>query len=344
MANGNMVGCHEYYTSMGKTEVASRYSGEGGTETNPYAVEDIFDLDRVDGITTTAFVYYQLVNDIDYNNHPTKKYGISRGYIWGQTGTRGKKYNFYGDDPITGKNHEIRNIIILSSSVTCNNSYVEEYGTIKNINFVNMIFKDVGFSTNLFWSSIMIGCNFSLMFINSSPGKFFRGDKYTDCSFNIYGSNNSSSSIPDYTFNLGTGKSNAKIRCHFNFNDFIYNCVESPVYLFYAQGNGYNATVHDCYFTGSIKLKGHSSDANVRMITNIELYNSYFAISLSSISGTLGYCLFESPVSTSFIDKDVLGLTISDSSSTLAKLTTTQAQSYDYLNGIGFPVIPASEE
>ena len=340
MANGNMVGCHEYYTSMGKTEVASRYSGIAGTTTNPYAVEDVFDLQNVIGEANNK-VSFVLVNDVDYNDHPTRKYGMSSGYLWNDTSVSWG-YSFSGKDPITGKNHEIRNIIVLSRFVSTN-AYQGSY--ISNINFVNMILKDVGFNSISFWHAEISNCNFSLMFINSSPGRFFKSDKYTDCSFNIYGSNDSSSSTEDYTFNLGTGEDSAKTRCHFNFNGFIYTCSGSSIFLFWAQGNRYNAVVHDCYFTGSIKLKGHSSGANVRMITNIKLYNSYFAISLSSISGgTLGDCLFESPVSTSFIDKDVLGLTISDSSSTLAQLTTTQAQSYDYLNEIGFPVVPASEE
>lgn len=341
MANGTMVGCYEYYTSIGETAVASRYSGTAGTTTNPYAVEDVFDLQNVNNRTgggnNEAFV---LVNDVDYNDHPTRKYGISSGYLWGNNGAS-YPYSFSGKDPITGKNHEIRNIVVLSRSVSAN---ADSGSYISNINFVNMILKDVSYNSGQFWHAAISDCNFSMMFINSSPGRFFRDDKYTDCSFNIYGSNNSSSSTEGYTFNLGTGESNAKTRCHFNFNGFIYTCVGSPVYLFWAQGNGYNAAVHDCYFTGSIKLKGHSSGATVRITTNISLYNSYFAISLSSISDSLGYCLFTSPVSTSFIDKDVLGLTINDSSSTLAKLTTIQAQSYDYLNGIGFPVIPASEE
>lgn len=340
MANGTMVGCYEYYTSIGETEVASRYSGIAGTTTNPYAVEDVFDLQNVIGEANNE-ASFVLVNDVDYNDHPTRKYGMSRGYLWNDKSVSWG-YSFSGKDPITGKNHEIRNIVVLSSSVSTN-AYQSSY--ISNINFVNMILKDVSYNSNSFWRAEISNCNFSLMFINSSPGRLFRSDKYTDCSFNIYGSNNSSSSTEGYTFNLGTGESSAKTRCHFNFNGFIYTCLESPIYLFWAQGNGYNAAVHDCYFTGSIKLKGHKSNTSVRMITNINLYNSYFAISLSSISGgTLGYCLFESPVSTSFIDKDVLGLTISDSSSNLYKLTTAQAQSYDYLNGIGFPVIPASEE
>lgn len=341
MANGTMVGCYEYYTSIGETAVASRYSGTAGTTTNPYAVEDVFDLQNVNntvgGGNNEAFV---LVNDVDYNDHPTRKYGMSSGYLWGNE-SASYGYSFSGKDPITGKNHEIRNIVVLSSSVKDNassNSYIS------NINFVNMILKDVNYSYDWFWRAAILDCNFSLMFINSSPGRFFRSDKYTDCSFNIYGSNNSSSSTESYTFNLGTGESHVKTRCHFNFNDFIYTCVGSPVQLFWAQGNGYNAAVHDCYFTGSIKLKGHSSGATVRITTDIDLYNSYFAISLSSISGSLGYCLFTNPVSTSFVDKDVLGLSINGSNSNLYQLTTAQAQSYDYLNKIGFPVIPASEE
>lgn len=341
MANGTMIGCLQYYTNIGETEVASRYSGNAGTSTNPYAVEDIFDLDNI-VIRGIGIEYFQLVADIDYNNHPSKRYGIDSGYMWGTGGSGGSGDGYYliGLDPITGNNHEIRNIVILNKDVVCNNRSV---GAIKNINFVNMIFKNVNYSSDYFWYAPLTNCNFSLMFINSSPGRFFRTDKYTDCSFNIYGTNNMSNTTSDYTFNLGAGDGNAKIRCHFNFNNFVYNCIGSPVYLFWAQGNGYNAVVKDCYFTGSIKLKGHSTGASVRITTDISLYNSYFAISLSSISGSLGYCLFTNPGSTSFIDKVVLGLTINDSSSNLAKLTTAQAKSYSYVSGIGFPVIPAGD-
>ena len=141
MADGTMIGCLQYYTNMGEIEVASRYSGSAGTTTNPYAVEDVFDLqkvyNRVGGGNNESFV---LVNDVDYNDHPTKKYGISSGYLWGDNSTS-YRYTFSGEDPLTGENHEIRNLIVLSNTVTCGVSTSAQYCKIRNINFVNMILK-----------------------------------------------------------------------------------------------------------------------------------------------------------------------------------------------------------
>ena len=349
MANGNMVGCHEYYTSIGETAVASRYSGNAGTTTNPYAVEDVFDLQKVynrtGGGNNASFV---LVKDVDYNDHPIKKYGISSGYLWGDVSTN-YPYTFSGKDPLTGENHEIRNLIVLSNTVTCGLGTSAQNSKIKNINFVNMILKDTTYNSNssyYLWNKVPISnCNFSIMFINSSFGQFFGYScNFTDCSFNIYGTNYVGSDVR--TTYLFIGNSNTVLtRCHFNFNNFIITRIGSPTsYIFVGQQENAPTPVKDCYFTGTIFIK-NSSNYNVDIAWAVSLYSSYIALTFSGEGGLGNIIMTTNAESISFIDTDILGTTITSGAggANLAKLTTAQAKSYSYVSGIGFPVILAGD-
>ena len=101
MANGTTVAASVYYSDT------TTYTGNAGSKTNPYCIEDLYDLINNPRINTkpTSENYYIVVNDIDMNNY---------------------KYNYKYSPPLNiplyftkmdFKNHELRNITI------CNNNY-----------------------------------------------------------------------------------------------------------------------------------------------------------------------------------------------------------------------------
>ena len=56
MALGTMVSCAEYYQDT------TTYTGDAGSATNPYAVEDCYDFCNI-----LYAGYYNFVKDIDFN-------------------------------------------------------------------------------------------------------------------------------------------------------------------------------------------------------------------------------------------------------------------------------------
>ena len=103
MANGTTVAASVYYSDT------TTYTGNAGSKTNPYCIEDLYDLINNPYINTKPesedlYYYYIVVNDIDMNDYDDYKYspplGISL-YI--------KKIDF--------KNHELRNITIYNNSI-----------------------------------------------------------------------------------------------------------------------------------------------------------------------------------------------------------------------------------
>ena len=104
MANGTMVAASVYYSDT------TTYSVMAGSKTNPYCIEDLYDLIKNPRINTkptseNLYYYYIVVNDIDMNDYDDYKYSPPIGI----------SLYFY---KIDFKNHELRNITIYNSGIT----------------------------------------------------------------------------------------------------------------------------------------------------------------------------------------------------------------------------------
>lgn len=157
MANGTTVAASVYYSDT------TTYTGNAGSETNPYCIEDLYDLIKNPYINTQPnsedlYYYYIVVNDIDMNDYDDYKYspplGISL-YI--------KKIDF--------KNHELRNITIYNNN---------------NNNSINHIFKVRGRSTSTSIHNLKL-TNF--ISYNSSVTIFIMYNDVPKCKFYFYNCN-----------------------------------------------------------------------------------------------------------------------------------------------------------
>ena len=90
-----------------------------GTQIDPYLVEDVYDFCKMSG------AYYKLVNDIDFNDHTTYKYGVTSQIIGGSGNA------IYLD----GDGHEVRNIVCSNN----NRKFCFNNGSVSNTNFANII-------------------------------------------------------------------------------------------------------------------------------------------------------------------------------------------------------------
>ena len=102
MANGTTVAASVYYSDT------TTYTGNAGSKTNPYCIEDLYDLIKNPRINTKPtsedlYYYYIVVNDIDMNDYVDYKYSPPANILLYFT-----KMDF--------KNHELRNITIYNNS------------------------------------------------------------------------------------------------------------------------------------------------------------------------------------------------------------------------------------
>ena len=104
MANGTTVAASVYYSDT------TTYTGAGGSKTNPYCIEDLYDLIKNPYINTKPkseglYYYYIVVNDIDMNDYVDYKYSPPLNISLYFT-----KMDF--------KNHELRNITIFNNNTS----------------------------------------------------------------------------------------------------------------------------------------------------------------------------------------------------------------------------------
>lgn len=285
---------------------SEKYTGDSGTETNMYVIEDCYDfMTMIEG--NDDYSYFKLVNDIDFNEHPIYKRGFG-GYL-----PKNSTNCLYGD------NHTIKNIVAIGQKYDLMVFY-----ELVDCNFVNIIAIDCDYIP--ISASNAECCNFGMYLSNSKLYFRYGTNNYltaTDCTFNIKGI------VSGFDFQEIIAN-----QCHFNLDITI-----NREYIFKQGAFSNTDRFINCYVTGKIK---NLYDGAVTWKTGqFNPSNSYFAFE------------YEQPLAeaieaktngiNSFIDGDLFsknGTTITSNTSSLKILTTEQAQSAEYLNSIGFLVIP----
>lgn len=308
MANGVLRSQAEYYGDDIK------YTGNVGSETNMYVIEDVYDLCAAVGQT----YYYVLVDDIDFNDHDVYRYGVD-GLIFGGGGNI-----CY----LRGNNHKIRNLIIKHSTT----EGIFNAASVSDVIFENLIVISSTVS-HLFCSyrsiditNVRIG---GYMF-NSASSVILYGNNinFIDCSFNLKGF--TTDGVCGYA-----GKSSRSFtRCHINC-DITTECSDCINFDY--------CDVYDSCITGKIKQTGKNfaSGNRNRYVANGIFYNSYFAV--GATCETEGFDGYIAPYlianSVSFMDKELVLHIEEGTISNFYYLTTEQATDPDYLLSINFPVV-----
>lgn len=313
MANGILKDEATYFND------SETYTGDSGSKTNKYVIEDVYDFIAIG--TGKTYKNYRLVNDIDMRDHPTYKNGFYSIQI---------AKDQYGT--FDGGGHSIKNIVLNNYNGSSDYDVAVMYfGDICNIDFINLV---------------MINCDATCPLICACGGGDGLG-KLRDCNFGICVANSNGKSLPftssptvDCCFNIKGRVTDSLyfsvdiIRTHLNLD-----IIESDNYAL----NGSNTiTFTNCYITGKIKNTKKISYANG--ICRPKLSNSYIAVEYEGDSGYNGIRITGS----GFIDIELwckngfTGLEKNPSSDYVTPVTTAQAQDVDYLNSIGFAVVPVS--
>lgn|SRR5574343_257016 len=156
MANGTTVAASVYYSDT------TTYTGNAGSKTNPYCIEDLYDLIKNPYInkqprSPDLYYYYIVVNDIDMNDYDYYKYSpplnISLYFI---------KIDF--------KNHELRNITFYNISTPATmfeilGMYNSSIHNLKLTNFISVNSCVTVFETNNvvdYFNFYFYNCDFSI--------------------------------------------------------------------------------------------------------------------------------------------------------------------------------------
>lgn len=282
----------------------------GGGVNNPYCVEDVFDLTHTGNDT----FHLMLVNDVDFNDHPTYRYGLSGQYI-----IRAASLN--------GNNHSIYNMIFDNASLAC----LSVDDSIYDTNFVNLIFKNVtassGASVNsAVFKAKLTRCNFGIYMTNSNPQRaMFYNNSIYDCSFTIKGD------LKDYGLQLGTANF---ARCHFNLD-----CSTSATNIIHGHGGGYRFTFQDTGVTGVVRSTSttYRDGMPTCEIADGYWYNSYVALETPSRGIYVTNTVIVNSVS--FVVEKLGDSEKVVSAGSAKLLTEEQAKDPSYLQSIGFLTI-----
>lgn len=306
-------------------EDSEKYSGNSGSNTNKYVIEDSYDFISVMS-SGNSETHARLVNDIDMNEHSTYKRGFIDKSLFNNRSVR-----LYGDG------HKIKNIVVISCSTV-----VFLFYYIENCNFINLVSVSSTFPIEVSWSSnsstyskTVRGCNFGIYLNNSefNPRGWFQ-----DCTFNIKGQLRDGCSVVDLS-NLGYFQ-----QSHINV-DVQINTV--TLFKHTSDNSGYSDRFVNSYITGKIINKYNGAVKWCTWATNgyqyFEPTNSYFAFEYEQVTPQeFEITTFHS----CFVDGELFsknGCTVTfdacSSSYSGAVLTTAQAQDADYLNSIGFACV-----
>ena len=311
MAKGVLKSQAEYYNDN------ITYTGDAGSETNMYVIEDVYDLCAA----TAQTYYYTLVDDIDFNDHDTYRYGVDD-LIFGGGGNI-----CY----LRGGNRKIRNLIIKNSAA----AGIFRHASVSDVIFENLVVIN-STAARLFDSyrsiditNVRIG---GYMFNSASSVVLYgTGINFADCSFNLKGL------TTDGIHGNATGaaKSRTFTRCHINC-DITTTSTECINFDY--------CDVYDSYITGRIKQIGteFASGTRNKFIGNGSYYNSYFAV--EATCDTDGFTGYDTPYliagTVCFMDKDLVPDIETGVISNFYYLTEEQAKDPEYLLSINFPVVP----
>lgn len=290
MANGTMTG--------------------SGTQIDPYLVEDVYDFLAIDSMYHNP--YYKLVNDIDFNDHETYKYGISTTL-------------FSGTTYVDGDGHEVRNMILsgTSSKITANE--------FRNISFSNIILNTIQKgAVGQIKASTFNNCRFGYYSSNSNLACIFSigFGTFNDCTFNIAGSTYIHTMM-NCTFN----------RCHIHFNNFIHTSNASSIINCDENVSSSKVVFNNTYITGEIDIKNGNYTTYIFYgnASKVTLNNSYVACKITTnydyiriMSNTANM------TSTCFADKTLISKVKTDNTYGWYLLTTEQCKNNTYLQSIGF--------
>lgn len=329
MANGNRKPASEYYSDPVK------YTGNAGSKTNPYCIEDVYDLN----VYVDREMYYILVNDIDFNDHPIYKYGFTSNINYFDV-----RYGSGGG--IDGRNHKILNVVVSDVNFTLIHACI-----IENIEFVNVVMLGTGLSSS--GNGLVVpmqsagtgsgqglhNCIFSCLFANghfASLGFGNNSTAVTDCTFNIKGTLSTSVLLA-----VAEGSSKTYRRCLWNVD---IQGSRTLTGLIGASSSSYITTLQSCAFQG--KINGAYVGSGTALFCYSNITNSYCDANIYNISSAYYLWLGNQTQSATLSDicfvnistirrsNNTIGYT--DHSANLKELTTTQCHDKDYLQSIGF--------
>lgn len=296
--NGNTIAANIYFDNN------VTYTGTAGSETNPYCIEDFWDLVLASSYSATLNPfnlnhenrYALFVKDIDMNDYPDITTQIMNGTVTYKYAT----YTFTFTSfllrwkQIDGNGYCLRNLCVYGNTFGINEGIFCMYSTtsysitlkIKNLDIINFIsysnnslFSASGGTTTLTFEK----CNFGVYYYNLTNGfivslinsKYIYYSKFEKCTFNFKGScyhtallgNPDCSTKP--TFNL----------CHINIDKMnsmgcLFHCRSSTDYITY--GGTYFT-----YITGRMRNVVTTTDTaaanNLLLInSNLSEYTAYF--------------------------------------------------------------------
>lgn len=303
--NGTMVDAATYYSG------SSTYTGEAGTETNPYCVEDIYDLLAINTYTNST-LFFMLVENIDFNDHPTYKYGL----------TTSTSLISKSQFTLLGNGKEIRNVIAKYKNGMVPIFKLNKVKNLKFLNFINLNSGLYPFDANL--ESCQISGYYSSPYTSYFVSDSSSTIEIKNCSINIKGN------IGDRTIQIKN-----LTNTHVNFDVTTTNKI-----LF----DNNSTAMSNSYITGKAKIM--SSSDIVYILNKCENWkNSYIAIEVETTSTVkLLSSTTYNPSSVTFVDKELAGITSENeqSLSNLYYLTTEQCKSAEYLDSIGFLTVPTT--
>lgn len=292
-----------------------KYYGQAGTETNPYGIEDVFDFCAIKNDADKGVTYYQLVNNIDFNDHPTYKNGITI------TGVINANSSI-----LDGNGKSIRNIVYYTSTGSTNSVFVLK--KIHNCNFENLVNACGNSSLVLFSSEFIERCSFYILNQNGYFYSLFL-TSFIDCTLNIAG-------VMIGSFDLNRIN---LTRCHINFD----NATSGAFNVGSSSNIIGNALILDhVYFTGKLNITSNQQ-SGLNLARSGTFKNVYYSVNTSwgYSSGYTPYFQLYPASAISFCNKDLLnqGVAQVNAASNFHALTDEQCKDTTYLASIGFPVI-----
>lgn len=315
---------HGIIWSMLELTDDKKYYGEAGTETNPYGIEDVFDFCSIKNDADKEQTYYQLVNNIDFNDHPIYRNGIKvNDFI------SGTKCCLNGD----GK--AIRNIVFYGTTVTDRASMVIK--EIKNCRFENMVnaYTTINTYQCIFYTSLFENCSFYILFQNSNfkdIAGYSTPVKFKSCTFNFDGLLNAALFLGNKTFE----------RCHINFKNTTMH--SSPIDWGTYSALMLRANLDHTYMTGKLNVQdvcpGGLHIATAGSMEDSVFSNFYYCVETTLDKPDVKFGILATANNTSFYSKDLIqGEREFMSGTNFYALSDEECKNPSKLASIGFPVI-----